>query len=139
MSSAVKFMEELAGPVTIGMLIRAYRTRNELTLSELGEIIGQSVSYVSDLERDKKSVSLAQVRDIAERMEESVEHYARVWIKQELSEANINADVEIRLIDGKSSVFSKVRNAALKNKQKVKIHAAVKSQPAKKSTRKKVK
>lgn len=138
MSSAVRFMEELAGPVTIGMLIRAYRTRNELTLSELGEIIGQSVSYVSDLERDKKSVSLAQVRDIAERMNESVEHYARVWIKQELCEANINADVEIRLIDGQSSVFSKVRNATMNHKQKVKIHQGTKAQ-SKKATRKKVK
>jgi transcriptional regulator with XRE-family HTH domain len=117
--SAVKFMEELTGPTTIGKLIRAYRTRNDLTLAALGEIINQATSYVSDLERDKKPISLAQVKDIAERMGESVELYANIWIKQELSEAHINADVQIRLIDGQKSVFSKVRNETLKQTQKV--------------------
>ena len=135
MSRAVKFMEELAGPMTVGKLIRAFRTRNDLTLAELGEIIGQAVSYVSDLERDKKSVSLAQVKDIAERMGESVEHYARVWIKQELCEANIDADVEIRLIDGEKSVFSKVRKEIQKNKEKISMSRE--HSTTKKATRKK--
>jgi transcriptional regulator with XRE-family HTH domain len=135
MSSAVKFMEELAGPMTVGKLIRAFRTRNDLTLAELGEIVGQGVSYVSDLERDKKSISLAQVKDFAERMGESVEHYARVWIKQELSEANIDADVEIRLIDGQKSAFAKARKEIEKHKEKASV--ARHHGTAKKATRRK--
>jgi transcriptional regulator with XRE-family HTH domain len=135
MSSAAKFMDDLNGPMTVGKLIRAYRTRLDLTLAQLGGIIGQSVSYVSDLERDKKSISLAQVKDIAERMKESVEHYASVWIRQELHEAKINFEVELKPIDGKSSIFSHVRNETIKHRQKaavVKSHGSIK-----KSTRKK--
>lgn len=116
MSSALKFMEELVGPTTIGMLVRAYRTRNNLSQKELGIIIKQTVSYVSDLERDKKPISLAQVKDIAQRLGESVGLYAKVWIQQELSEANINADIEISPIKGDSSLFARARNAVLKRK-----------------------
>lgn len=136
MSSALNFMDELAGPTTIGMLLRAYRTRNELSQKELGKIIKQTVSYVSDLERDKKPISLLQVKEIAQRLGESVGLYAKIWIKQELCEAEIDAEVEIRPIKGDRSLFAKARNAVLKNKQSSIKHL---SGTPKRATRKKTK
>ncbi len=133
MKDALSFMEELVGPTTIGMLLRAYRTRNDLSQKELGKIINQTVSYVSDLERDKKPISLAQVKEIAQRLGESVGLFAKVWIKQELAEANINADVEIRPIKGDRSLFAQARNAVLKHKNPVRKISST----AKKTTRKK--
>lgn len=134
MSSALNFMEELVGPTTIGMLLRAYRTRNNLSQKELGKIIKQTVSYVSDLERDKKPISLLQIKEIAQRLGESVGLYAKVWIKQELSEANIDAEVDIKPIKGDRSLFARARNAVLKHKSPVHKHL---NGTAKKATRKK--
>lgn len=118
MSQARKFMESLVGPVTVGMLIRAFRSRMDLTLEQLGEMVGQSASYMSDLERDKKSISLAQIKDIAERMGESIEHYVIAWIRQELNEAHIKMDVELRPITGEESLFAQVRKATSKPRAK---------------------
>jgi transcriptional regulator with XRE-family HTH domain len=97
MTDALKFMEELNGPVTVGTLIRAYRTRNDLTLEALAKIIGQSKSYVSDLEHDRKPVSITQLRVFAEKMGESVELFAKVWIEQRLKEANIDGLFDFKL------------------------------------------
>jgi transcriptional regulator with XRE-family HTH domain len=97
MTNALKFMEELNGPVTVGTLIRAYRTRNDLTLEALAKIIGQSKSYVSDLEHDRKPVSITLLRVFAEKMGESVELFAKVWIEQRLKEANIEGLFDFKL------------------------------------------
>lgn len=91
-SEAMQFMESVVGPVTIGMMIRAYRTTNDLTQLQLAKKLKVRVSYVSDLENDRKDISLIQARDIAKKLGESDKLYVRIWMEQKAREAGLDFD-----------------------------------------------
>jgi transcriptional regulator with XRE-family HTH domain len=50
---------------SIGERIKALRTERRLTLAGLGEKVTLSVSYLSQIERDKTTPSLSTLMDIA--------------------------------------------------------------------------
>lgn len=97
-ANALKFLEKKNGPTTIGMLIRAYRTRNNLTQEEIAKKLDVNKSYVSDVENDRKSLSMSQVIEFADSLKDSVKLYLKVWVEQSLREENIALNVEFRPI-----------------------------------------
>lgn len=99
-----KFIEDLIGPTTIGMLIRTYRTTNDLTQAQLAKKLKVTVSYVSDLENDRKEISLKQAKEIALKLGDPVRLYLRIWMEQKAREAGIDFEeiIEAR-INTKSS------------------------------------
>lgn len=60
--------------ILVGNNIRKYRTGQKLTQEQLAEKIGISTSFCSKLERGKKSMSIATLRDIANALEISVNY-----------------------------------------------------------------
>jgi transcriptional regulator with XRE-family HTH domain len=50
----------------IGKKIKALRRENRMTLQQLGEISGLTASYISQIERDQTSPSIASLKKIAE-------------------------------------------------------------------------
>ncbi len=50
---------------TLGADIRALRKARRLTLSDLGETLGRSVGWLSQVERDKSEPSISDLRQIA--------------------------------------------------------------------------
>ncbi len=116
MSEALKFMESINGPTTVGMLLRAYRTRNDITQSDLAKLIVVSKSYVSDLENDRKDISLRQVVAFAEVLKESKELYIQVYFEQSIREA------------GQAALVVEVRSAQMRAEERVgKIHGKLSS------------
>lgn len=91
-SDTKKFIEDLVGPTTIGMLIRAYRTTNDLTQAQLARKLKVTVSYVSDLENDRKEISLKQAKEIAVKLGDPVRLYLRIWMEQKALEAGVDFD-----------------------------------------------
>lgn len=51
--------------MNIGKAIRRYRKLRQMTLVEVSEASGISVSHLSDVERGKNSISLRKLNDIA--------------------------------------------------------------------------
>ncbi len=51
--------------VYVGVRIKTIRTRNKLTQAELAKDAGVSVSFLSDVENGKRSVSLVNAVNIA--------------------------------------------------------------------------
>ena len=90
MSYALKYMEKLVGPTTVGLLLRAYRTRHDVTQAQVAKLLKASKSYVSDLENDRKPLSVMQAKHIAEMLGESTELYVQVRIEQDLREAGMD-------------------------------------------------
>jgi transcriptional regulator with XRE-family HTH domain len=90
MSSAKKFLEKINGPLSIGKLIRAYRTANDISLQELALTLGVTKGYVSNIETGKKEVSLDKALMIGEALGESREIYARVWFEEQARSAGID-------------------------------------------------
>jgi len=57
---------------TLGADIRALRKRRGMTLIELGETLGRSVGWLSQVERDKSEPSITDLRHIAKALDVSV-------------------------------------------------------------------
>lgn len=57
---------------TLGADIRALRKARGLTLTELGETLGRSVGWLSQVERDKSEPSITDLRMIAKALDVSV-------------------------------------------------------------------
>jgi transcriptional regulator with XRE-family HTH domain len=91
-SEAKKFMEGLIGPMTLGRMIRAFRTTNDLTQAQLAKKLKVTVSYVSDLENDRKDVSLNQAKEIATKLGDPPALYVRIWLEQKTREAGLDFD-----------------------------------------------
>lgn len=57
---------------TLGADIRALRKARGLTLSDLGEVLGRSVGWLSQVERDMSEPSITDLRHIAKALDVSV-------------------------------------------------------------------
>lgn len=90
MKSATKLLEKYIGPPRIGMLIRSYRTANDLTIQELAFTLGVTKGYVSNIETGKKEISLDKALDICKTLGEIKEVYARVWFEEQARNAGLD-------------------------------------------------
>lgn len=68
---------------SLGRRLRALRTEREITLAQLGSMVGLSASYLSQIERNKAQPSLATLSSIAKTLEVELrcffEHSTPVW------------------------------------------------------------
>lgn len=90
MTSAKKFLERIAGPMTVGKLIRAYRTTHDLSLQDLAGKLNVTRGFISNIETGKKAISLEKTLEIAKRLKESTNVYARVWFEMQAREAGLD-------------------------------------------------
>jgi len=83
MTSAKKFLGSLIGPPTVGKLIRAYRTINDISVQELAVTLGVTKGYISNIETGKKDISLDKALHICDVLGEVREVYAHVWFEEQ--------------------------------------------------------
>ena len=96
MTSAKKILEKLVGPPTVGKLIRAYRTLNDISLQELALSLGVTKGYISNVETGKKDISLEKALQICLDLGEVKEVYARVWFEEQARNAGLDFKKVIR-------------------------------------------
>ena len=59
-------------PDTLGADLRALRKARGLTLSDMADMLGRSVGWLSQVERDISEVAITDLRDIADKLDVSV-------------------------------------------------------------------
>jgi antitoxin HigA-1 len=91
-TEATKFIESLIGPMTVARMIRAYRTTNDMTQAQLAKKLKVTVSYISDLENDRKDISLKQAKEIATKLGDPPALYVRIWLEQKIREVGLEFD-----------------------------------------------
>lgn len=102
MKSAEKLLEELVGPVTVPMLIRVYRTRNELRQDQLAKKLGVTVGFISNVETGKKPISLAKTLEICKKLKQNERYWAAIYFQQEAREAGLK-NFKITIEDSRRS------------------------------------
>ena len=55
--SARKLLEKEVGPVSVAMLLRVYRTRNDLSQTSLAEKLGVTKGFISNIENGVKNIN----------------------------------------------------------------------------------
>ncbi len=140
MSDALKFLEKENGPTTIGMLFRAYRTRNDLTQEQVADMLGVGKNLISDIENERKAISISKCLEFAKKMGESAIVFAKIWFEQCLRNEKLNVTVEVRpnhfssVSMYKSGILpSTQRIAAKKATKKISLSTRKKAHPRKAS------
>lgn len=90
MTSAKKFLSTLIGPPTVGKLLRAYRTSNDISVQELAVTLGVTKGYISNIETGKKEISLDKALYICKVLGEVREVYAGVWFEEQARNAGLD-------------------------------------------------
>jgi transcriptional regulator with XRE-family HTH domain len=97
---------EEAGHPRVGALIRARRRQQQLTLMQLGEAAQVSVGYLSQVERDHATPSLATLAQIARALGVSIDYFVAAPVAQNaLSRASARNRFSI---DGSSIVYERL-------------------------------
>ena len=82
--SLSKFLDELTGkPLTLGDTLNSIRLCEEMTLKEFAEILGVSVSYLSDIEHGRKLVSPKKAYEYAEKLGYLPAEFVRLALQDE--------------------------------------------------------
>ncbi|MDO9183165.1 MAG: helix-turn-helix transcriptional regulator [Bacteriovorax sp.] len=87
---AKKILEQYIGPPTVGMLLRAYRNANDITIQKLALTLGVTKGYISNIETGKKEISLDKALNICKALGEVKEVYARVWFEEQARNAGLD-------------------------------------------------
>jgi transcriptional regulator with XRE-family HTH domain len=88
--------EKLVGPLTIGKLLRAYRTANDMTAAELERRLRLTKGSVSLIENGKKKLTLKEMVKLARKLEESEDLYVLAWLKQQARDAGLDPERFLR-------------------------------------------
>lgn len=83
-SEARKFLEKLAGPLTLGSFLAAIRKGEELTQAVFAKQLKISVSELSDIERERKGVSAKRAAQFARTLGYSERQFVRLALQDSL-------------------------------------------------------
>lgn len=83
----MRIFEQLAGPLTVDKLLKAYRQANNLTVAQMEKKIGH---------HGKKKFTLKEALKIAKSLEEDPDFYALVWFHEEARAAGLEASKYLR-------------------------------------------
>ena len=96
---AKKVLKELGvSETTFASLIRTYRLSEELTLAELAKKLKISISHLSDIENERKFVSIDRAKEFAKRLGDSEKYFILIAVKDLLRRADCHYEIELRNI-----------------------------------------
>lgn len=93
---AVEFMRKTMGHLTVGRLIRAYRTSNDLSQDQLARKLKVTKGFLSNVETGKKKISLNKSLEIARKLKDHEDLYAQIWFEEEAREAELDVEITVR-------------------------------------------
>lgn len=95
-SNAVKFLEKIGEQsLTLGAFIESIRLGEENTQVEFANILGISRSHLCDIEKGRKSVSVAKAAEYAETLGYSKEQFVRLALQDEVHRAGLKMNVSV--------------------------------------------
>ncbi len=94
-SAARRFLEEVAGPLTLGSLLVAIREGEGWSQAEMARTLGVSRSYLCDVEKGRKSVSPARAVELARILRYSEKQFVRLALQGLVDEAGIDLRVDV--------------------------------------------
>lgn len=97
--SAKEALEEMgASQTTFGLLLKTQRLSEEMTLAEMAAILKISISHLSDIEHERKFVSLERAKDFARRLQDSEKYFILVALRDLLRRAKCRYEIELKAI-----------------------------------------
>jgi transcriptional regulator with XRE-family HTH domain len=93
---AVQWAKKELAKTTFGELLRSLRETDEITQVELAKKLFVSKQFLSDIERDRRSASVAFAKKVATTMGYPIEPMLEILIRDDLRKNHLDFDVKIR-------------------------------------------
>lgn len=94
--NASAWSEKILSKTTFGQLLRNLREADGISQTDLAKKIFVSKQYLSDIERDRKSASIAFAKNIADTMGYAVEPMIEIIIRDDLKKNNLDFEFIIK-------------------------------------------
>jgi transcriptional regulator with XRE-family HTH domain len=94
---AMDVIKELKlGPVTFGLLLRSCRSRAGVTQKVFAKKLGITVSHLSDIEKERKFVTVKRAYDFAIKLDDLPERFVHRALQDILRRAKLPYEVELK-------------------------------------------
>jgi len=94
-SSASKFLEKLAGKLTLANLLLSIRQGEELSQIEFAKLLGVSRQYLCDIEHGRRFVGPKAAATYARKLHYSEEQFVRLCLQDLLDREGLNLKINI--------------------------------------------
>jgi transcriptional regulator with XRE-family HTH domain len=96
-SSAKKFLESLAGPLTLSSFVESIREGEEWTKKDMAETLGVSSTYYSDFVAGKKPVSPQKAAEWAKLLGYDEHQFVKLALEDLLERFGLDYEVELNV------------------------------------------
>src|ERR1700683_4784999 len=96
-SDAMKFLEGLMGPLTLGRLIEAIRLGEERSQVDFAKLLGISKSHLCDIEKGRKTVNPARASKFAKALGYSSEQFVRLSLQDLVEKEGLHFKVSVEV------------------------------------------
>jgi transcriptional regulator with XRE-family HTH domain len=98
-SSAKKVLNMLGvSEINFGKLLKNHRLGEELTLAQMSKVLKISISHLSDIENERKFVSLERAKYFAKKLHQNEKYFILVVLRDQLKRANCDYKIELKAV-----------------------------------------
>jgi transcriptional regulator with XRE-family HTH domain len=95
-SEAKKFLEKLAGELTLSGLLLAIRQGEEMSQVEFAKLLGISRQYLCDVEHDRRTVSPKAAATFAKKLGYSPQQFVRLCLQDLVDRDGLKLKIDVR-------------------------------------------
>ena len=95
-SEAVRFLEKLAGELTLSNLLTAIRQGEELSQAEFAKLLGVSRQYLCDIEHDRRSISPKVAAAFAKKLGYSPQQFVRLCLQDLVNRDGLKLKIDVQ-------------------------------------------
>lgn len=95
-SDTVKFLEKIAGELTLSGLLVSIRQGEEMSQVEFAKLLGVSRQYLCDIEHGRRSVSPKKAAAFAKKLRYSPQQFVRLCLQDLVNRDGLKLKVDIQ-------------------------------------------
>lgn len=95
-SEAKKFLEEMAGELTLPSLLIAIRQGEEMSQIEFAKLLGVSRQYLCDIEHNRRTISPKAAAEFAKKLGYSPQQFVRLCLQDLVNRDGLKLKIDVQ-------------------------------------------
>lgn len=95
-SEATRFLETLAGELTLSSLLTSIRQGEEMSQVEFAKLLGVSRQYLCDIEHDRRTISPKAAAGFAKKLGYSPQQFVRLCLQDLVNRDGLKLKIDVQ-------------------------------------------
>jgi transcriptional regulator with XRE-family HTH domain len=95
-SEAMKFLEKIAGKLTLSSLLIAIRQGEDMSQVEFAKLLGVSRQYLCDIEHDRRTISPKTAATFAKKLRYSPQQFVRLCLQDLVNRDGLKLKIDVQ-------------------------------------------